>query len=656
MVVVHRPSPDATEYERVFVETARAAGFGETHRLPPLKAEHLHRIVLDVFARRGREISAVAAEDLVRRSAGLPLRAVDAALSAATESNDGANPSAEPMDDAPALSTAPRFISWPTHPNADRLLALLAAAGRPVHDYEIASILGMEPGDLSKAAAAAAHAGLTTRTGSVLGLSHESYREVIEGIVPNQLGNMVRAALAEHLARDINANPAVFYEAAAHFFRAGAIRRAEACATKALTFAESLGSIRGKVEALELLRAIRGGLKTEQAVDLASCLLVLKDLQRLGSVCDELEVLSQEGTATRNDADYLRIAASQDAGTVRFEDARDKLLRLADSPNEFRHLPDALVLLLRTADKTGDLPVMKAAVKRLRKLGASGTKSLAAHAEFGTGYLFARYYFVDRAIPHLRNAVELAEAARNWTLHQQARDGLGITLKQAGRIPESIEQFEISLDLARKMLAPHAEASALQNRGLSEMLMGELDAAEETLSHANALGEAGWGYRLFNRYNLALLALYRNELERAVAGFAEVHQLSISAGVITLAADAAAMSALVWQRMLDKPGFLRAMDRLAATTSRLTHRRLSWVDLAAEAWQTAWLGGDPLTAVAVADRRCNELRRRDVAHWLSLEAEIVRIEEAAWGDSRRRPWLTRTARELNCQFVERCIN
>lgn len=638
---IHRaPSGDA-EFDRAFVETARTAGFARFLGLGALGGEEIARIIQQVFARRGLEAPASLLARLSAAAGGNPLQAIELALAIPAQEGradalwlDGLE-RAVGAEGAAFEQTAAERLGQLAEP-ARQIASVLALAGRPLTDYDLAVVSRLPTSSLASALLALETAQFVRRSGTALAFAHERYRRRAETLVGPEERRAIHGAMAHFLAKSAAGNPAARYEVASHYAGAGRAKEARTHALAAARYAASVGAVRERSAALELARSVSAAYDGRLAADLGACYLDLKEFERLDGLC--AEALGR-GDLERDLCDefrYLGIAADHHAGRTPLRGVQAALeALLAETGPQFARELDAQNLLMRTADKTGDHRVVKRIARELRKRSAptaGGPPS--AHALFGSAYVIAKYYWPERALPLLEEASRLAQEEQNWELEHLCHDGVGTVLKHLGRYDESIAQIHFSLALARKTLNPLAEAASLNNIANAEMAKGSFDRAASVMRESAKI-EANfprWPLRLYRYYNRGILQLLMGEVgaARADLEFSLGEALNIDLWPIALCACGALGLCAV--RQGDCSGLARRRqqtEQIAGTRLHVLPER--WTVEATLAWDTALNRADLAGAVAGAELASRELRRRDVDNWLRLSLELIDIRERCGG-------------------------
>jgi DNA-binding SARP family transcriptional activator/tetratricopeptide (TPR) repeat protein len=638
--IARSPAGDP-DFERAFVDTARTAGFVHLLALGSLPDEEIRRIVQQVLAQRSfraplRTLALVA--DAAR---GNPLHAIELALALP---GDEERPAEEWLAGLEAgtgggvesfeHTAAERLAQLPAHAHA--VAGALALAGRPLSDYDLAAVTALPTSSLASAIFALEAAQFIRRSGATLAFAHERYRESADAAVPDAERRAIHRALAQFLAKSAAGNPAARYEVAFHYAGARRPREARSNALAAARYAASIGAVRERAAGLELARRVTDGYDGRIAADLGKCFLDLKEFERLDALCTEAREEVRLAPGLAEEFRFLEIAADQHSGRAPLLGVQAALEELlASSGPAFARLADARNLLMRTADKTGDHRVVRRVARELRH-GDSGMAKprRSAHSLFASAYVLAKYYWPDRALPLLEEASGLAQAEQDWELEHLCRNGMGAVAKQLGRYEDSLDYYGIALALDRKTLDPLAEATSLVNIAVSEMALGQFEAAVEHLLMSAEIDEKfpRWPFRVYRFHNHGVVQLLMGEIDRAQTEFVRARDLSVEMNLWPIAVLALAGNALCAQRRLDYPLLRELSANLKAALSgrpRVLHDR--WMVEAAFAWNRAINAGDVAGTLADLEGVIPELRRRDVDGWLRLELETIRLREEAQG-------------------------
>ena len=473
--------------------------------------------------------------------------------------------------------------------------------------------------------------------GTKIGFAHDSYTPLAGAAVDGARRARIHARVAAVLAESAARNPAAQMEVALHLERAGRSVDARAHGLAAAEFAGSVGAVNERAEALELVRRVSGPYDGQVAAALATCRLGLREFDKVDALCEEARAQVALPEPLEAEFRYIRIAADHFCGRAplsRICAALEELLG-PDGPGEFASRDDAMTLLLRTADKTCDIALVRSTARRQWRSGRRfpGVEP-SAHSLFARAYVFARYYWPERAYPLLQEAQRKAEKEQNWELDHACREGLGVVLKQVGRFAESIEQFQYSLALAKKTLNPQAQVASIINLAVVEEARGEYERAASYLQEAEHLDSRypQWYHRVYRFLNQAELALEGGQLEQAASRYEEAHRRALAMDERRIAMAACAGLALCAKERGDLHGlatWCAELRSVAAGRERVLHDR--WYVEAAYAWNSCLNTRTPEAALAGLELALRELRRRDVDHWLRLELEAIRVEEFMTG-------------------------
>ena len=647
-----------------FAEQARAQAYGQLQRVGPLEDAHLQRIVGDVLTRRGLEAPASVVASMARIAGGNPLHATELALAIPA---DGRRPAAEWLlrgVDQPQNATARFEQSASTRlaalsAGARSVTAVLAVAARPLDEHELQAVTQLAPAELAAATYELDRAQLLRRDGSRLGFAHDSYAPLADATLEDGARRGIHARLAVALAESAARNPAARMEVALHFELAGKPSEARAHGLAAAEFAGSVGAVKERAEALELVRRVSGPYDGQVAAALATCYLGLRQFEKVDALCAEAGALQYLPSALSAEFRYVRIAADHYCGRTPLSQVCTALRELTGphGPGSFASRNDAMTLLLRTADKTCDIGLVRSTARTLWRMDhTEPTTDISAHSLFARAYVFAKYYWPDRAYPLLKEAQRKAERDQNWELDHACREGLGVVLKQVGRFAESVEQFQYSLALARKTLNPQAQAASLVNLAVVEEARGAFETATAYLQEAEQLDALYplWYHRVYRLSNQGELAFETGRIDDASIKYEEAFSRAVAMEERRIAMTACGGLALCAKERGDSRGLRAHCDRLrsiAVGHERVLHDR--WKLVAAHAWDACINSGEPdiaLTALTVALR---ELRRRDVDHWLRLELEAIRIEEFVCGavNEGRRVQLAEAAQAFGARAI-----
>jgi DNA-binding SARP family transcriptional activator len=619
-----------------FAEQVRAQGFGQLQRLGPLEETHLQRVVSDVLIQRGLESPEPVVQSMSRLARGNPLHATELALAIPATAGRPATEWLLQAADRPHSSTE-RFEQSASArlaaltAGARSLTAALAVAERPLAEHELQPVTRLAPAELASAVFELEGGQLIHREGARFCFAHESYATLANSALSNRERTGIHARLAAVLAESAARNPAARMEVALHLERAGNTAGARAHGLAAAEFAGSVGAVKERAEALEMVRRVSGPYDGEVSAALAACYLDLREFEPLASLCTEAREHAELRDPLRHEFRYLEIAADQHSGRTSLVKTCKSLKALLGPLNDrqFPHRRDAMTLLMRTADKTGDVRLVRATA-RAQRAGSHQRTEPTSQALFAAAYVFAKYYWPERALPLLERARVKAELEQNWELECTCRDGLGAVLKQLGRFAESVVQTRQSLALARRTLNPQAQATSLVNVAVGQMAMGNYDEATAHLEESAQIDAQypRWPGRAYRYDNQAELALETGRLEEATAGFEVALEYALSMGVWRVSVGASGGLAICAARSRDYSELSRCCQRLRSIAAgRAATMADRWRVEGAIAWDTAVNQADPNRATLTVQRATRELARRDVDQWLWLELESIRIQE-----------------------------
>jgi len=643
LVCVARSSDESGSDGGDFADQGRAQGYAQIQRVGPLEEASLQRIAADVLTQRGLEASPPIVQSVGRLARGNPLHATELAL--AIPAHDGRPASDWLLGIADQTRTAEESFEASA---ATRLAALsrgarsvtaaLAVAARPLAEHEILAVTQLAPAELASAMFELEGGRFVRREGASFGFAHDSYAPVARSALEGEEQRRIHARLAAVLAESAARNPAARIEVALHLERAGIPGEARAHAVAAADFAGSVGAVSERAEALELVRRVSGRYDGAVAAALADCYLGLREFGRLDALCREARGQASLPADQAGEFRYLEIAADHHSGRAPLSGICDALEGLLGprGPGAFAHRDDAMTLLMRTADKTGAFGVVRATARSQRRAAASSpTGELSAHALFASAYVFAKYYWPQRALPLLERARLKAEREQNWELEHACRDGIGAVLKQLGRYAESVEQIGCGLALARRTLNPQAEATSLVNIAVAQMAMGQFEAAAHHLELSAHIDShfPRWPYRVYRHVNQGVLSLLTDHLGDAVTAFERGLDLATAVDLRPIAANCCAGLGLCALRVGDLAGLSERCRRLRQLVAQ--HRWMfadRWMVEAALAWNRLLNLHQPEEALGQLIRASVELSRRDVDHWLRLRVEVIRLSEQITGE------------------------
>lgn len=642
LLCVARSEDDAGREAGEFAEQARTQGFAQLQRVGSLEDVHLQRIVTDVLTQRGLEAPPPVVQIVSRLARGNPLHATELAL--AIPASDGrptsdwllgiADRTRSAVESFERSATA-RLAALSA--GARSVMASLAVAARPLAEHEILAVTQLAPAELASAVFELEAARLLRRERARFGFVHDSYSPVAEAALTEQTRVAIHARLAAVLAESAARNPAARIEVALHLERAGAPDDARAHALAAADFAGSVGAVSERAEALELVRRVSGPYDGDVAAALAACYLGLRQFGRVDTLCEEARAQPLLEPRLRGEFRYLEIAVDQHSGRAplsRICGALEELLG-PDGFGGFAHRADAMTLLMRTADKTGNFLLVRSTARAQRRGQAStGTGKLSAHALFASAYVFAKYYWPQRALPLLEQARRMAEVEQNWELEHACRDGLGIVLKQLGRFRESGEQLRYGLALARRTLNPQEQVTSLVNLAVVETALGDFELAAAHLEEAAQIDAQfpRWYHRIYRYCNQAELALNTGSSDEAMSIYQDAFRQAVAVDEWRMSITCCgglAMCAKENKSGSELAKWCAQLRMISGGRERVLEDR--WTVEAAFAWDACLNQGDVFAAMARLEGALRDLSRRDVDHWLRLELEAIRIHEFVTG-------------------------
>jgi len=652
------------DFERVFVATARTAGFVRVLELGALPDEEIRRVVQQVLAQRGLEAPPRTLELVAAAAQGNPLQAIELAVALpgrdgrlAEEWLAGIGAAADQGVESFERTAAERLAQLPD--DARLLAGTLALAGRPLSDYDLAAVTALPTSALASAISTLEAVHFIRRTGATLAFAHERYRSSAEAAVPAAGRRATHLALARFLVKSAAGSPVARYEVAFHYAGAHRLREARANALAAGRYAASVGAVRERAAALELARQVTSGYDGRLAADLAGCYLDLKEFDRLDALCAEARATTGLEAGLAEEFRLLEIAAEYHSGREPLLKVQAELEQLlASAGPAFRKTASACNLLMRTADKTGRHAAVKRVARKLRREAGSDRGQPSPYALFASAYVIAKYYWPERALALLEKASLLAAEAHDWGLEHSCRDGIGVVLMQLGRYDESISRYRLGLALARKTLDPLAEATSLNNIANVQMAKGAFGVAAELLDESARIDAhfPRWPFRLYRYYNRGILALLDGDIDAALSDLRLVRDRSADADLWPISVSACAALGVCSVRRGDF-GTLRSLrlelDKIAEGRARSLSER--WVVEATVAWDTAVNLGQWERARTDVERALRELRRRDVDHWLRLRLEWIALQEHVAGVRlpSDREDLAMAARSFGASAVER---
>jgi len=624
-----------------FATQAREQGFAQIQHLGPLEEASLQRIAADVLTQRGLEATPPIVQSVGRLARGNPLHAMELAL--AIPAHDGRPASdwllgiadqARTAEESFEASASTRLAALSR--GARSVTAALAVAARPLAEHEILAVTELAPAELASAVFELEGGRFLRREGPTFSFAHDSYATVARDAIQHEDLGLVHARLAAVLAESAARNPAARIEVALHLERAGIPREARTHAVAAAEFAGSVGAVSERAEALALVRRVSGAYDGAIAASLAECYLGLREFERLDALCLEARARPDLPAPVAGEFRYLEIAADHHSGRAPLSGICQALKELLgpSGPGDFAHRNDAMTLLMRTADKTGAFDLVRATARAQRRTAAAAPMGEpSAHALFASAYVFAKYYWPQRALPLLERARCRAEREQNWELEHSCRDGIGVVLKQLGRFRESAEQIRFGLALAKRTLNPQAQATSLVNLAVSEIALGNFESAAGLLEESANIDAnfPRWPHRVYRYYNQADLAAETGRFDEARAAYDKALSLALDMDVWQVAVISCAGLARCARQNRDLPESFDWCNRLrvllGSKSRALTDR---WPVESALAWD-ACAKGATSSALLCLGRALKDLSRRDIDQWLRLRLEAARISEAVTG-------------------------
>lgn len=614
-----------SEYQKAFFETVQATGFARRVVLKGLAEKEVERLVSHVAASRGTSLAESAVAEVARRAHGNPLHVIEAVLSAVQPSDPSAGRAGrDAVKQDFDASARERFSGLP--PASQLVAKIVGLAGHPLSEFELAELSQLKPAELGQAVLALESAQFARRAGARLGLVHEQYSATIEAHTGAAEGTALHLRLAEMLAQSAASNPAVRYEAARHYAAAGDMTKAREHAESAAHFAARLGAVRSRVEALELVRRASDGPAYDTNVLIGQCYLELNEFDRLHALCERLRSDALLPRKVHCELAYLEAALAFDTGRQSLSALEKVLEELLESKCPFQHRGPATILLMRIADKTGNYRRTKALARQLRRSQVTGMPR-DRFTMFAAGYVFCKYYRPGRAISLLRGALTDSQSHSDWSLESLSRDGLAIALKQIGKYQDSIREFNLSLAFARRTMNANAEARCLQNRAVSEIAVGELNAALESIEESDKICNGSWSFMTFNAYNRAIVYLLSREHEKAITAFQHACELAERHCMKYLLADSLGGLALAYLRLGNELAFKECSERAALTDNPFVTKRASWTVVTSECWHRAVVRGEPEQALAALAVAARQARGQDVTFGQVLQLEWVYLSE-----------------------------
>jgi tetratricopeptide (TPR) repeat protein len=219
-------------------------------------------------------------------------------------------------------------------------------------------------------------------------------------------------------------------------------------------------------------------------------------------------------------------------------------------------------------------------------------------------------------------------------LEHLCRQGLGAVCRQMGRFEDAIREHELALAMARRTLNPVLAAEDTSDVAVAEMALGNFERSNGLFEKAAAMLEQQPDPRgpTLLRANQAELFLGVNDLQRAKGLFEAALEPALWLKDLPITFQVLGGLALCAQRLgshRELGHWSGELRRIGAGRERLYHER--WQAEAALAWDTALNHGQVAAAAEQLRVAANELRHRDVDHWLLVELELVRLKVARDG-------------------------
>jgi DNA-binding SARP family transcriptional activator len=640
LVTAFRSTESASGLRRAFLDTARRDALARFIAFKVLQRSDVERLILQVLARERTTATDSVLAQIVHVSNGNPLQAIEAAVAAASSNRAKANaqsPEVNPAEHSVSGETAfdlsvrerLRHLS-----SAGLLIARsIAIAGRPLSGYELAAVTHLQIADLAAAIAELEGQQFIRRSGGGAGFAHERYTLAVEARMDDATRRHLHYELAKLLQQSAAKNPAALYEVAGHYKASEHPKEARLRALAAARHAKSLGAVRERASALQLAMSVSSRFDSGLGVELGECLLDLREFEGLDRLCQASAGgnLDAESSAAFK---YLLIAAAFGAGRANLPDTARELDLLLQSQPRFELEPAARTLLMRTAYRSGDFKTALHAARLLRRRRSDENGVAVGHAFSATAYVAAKYYSPARALRLLRSGLQDAQTRQDFDLEHLCRMGLGAVNRQLGRFREAIAEHQLALALARRTLSPVLAAGDTCDLGVSEMTLGNLKRANELFVEAASIieGERDPRAPSFVRANHGELHLAAGHLDVAASLFEGALDHGVWLMDLPIAIQACGGLALCAQRrgsQNELGHWAGELKRIGAGRERLFHER--WLAEAAIAWDTALNHGQVSAAITQLRAAANDLRRRDVDHWLHVELELLRLKVTCEG-------------------------
>ncbi|MFI5091297.1 MAG: hypothetical protein ACHP7P_14705, partial [Terriglobales bacterium] len=439
---------------------------------------------------------------------------------------------------------------------------------------------------------------------------------------------------AQLLRQSAAKNPAARYEVAQHYAAAGHLKEAKSQALSAAQYAKSLGAVRERANAIALAMSVEKKFEPALGVQLGECLLDLREFQQLESLLAAVARTPMIDAESSAAFEYLEIATALGTGRADLCQVTNRLELLLARQPRFLLEPAARTMLMRAAYRSGSRETARQAAKIHRKQIMSRGHGPSGHALLSTGYVAAKYFSPKRALPLLRQALIEAQKTRDLDLEHLCRQGLGAVCRQIGKFRDSIAECELALALAQRTLSPVLAAHDASDLAVAEMALGNCDRANQLFEEAATVLEQqpdrhGPG---FVRSNQGELLLDIGDIDRAWMAFSHALEPATERKDLPIALQTLAGLALCAQRR----GYLPELEHWCAELRslgmgrhRMFHER--WMIEAALAWDVALNQRRYRDAIDQLRAGADELRRRDVDHWLLVELEALRLVQYCSG-------------------------
>ena len=615
--------------QKSFLDAVRKLDWSVVLELKALPEFDMERLVQHTLATMGHHGGSSLVGNIVARTNGNPLQAIEAAV-AFSENEIGLN-NADPSSsvtlgegfDETALNRLTRL-----EPSSLLVAASVVVAGRPLTQYELSVVTQLPMAELARALGILESQHFLRGIGDAFALSHDLYASTIETRASVSLRTELHYRFAELLARSASDNPAARYDVARHYAAAQQPALAREQALEAARHAKSLGATRERALALELAMSVATSFEPQLGINLVYCLLQLREHGKVQAICDtaDNESLSSKESGS---FEFARIASAHLLGALSASATRERLERLLERCPDFELASAARTMLMRVATRLADHDLMRHTSKALRRSLHKETTDWPSLSYLALGYTAAKYYWPHRALPLMRRALVAATNTHDLETEHLCRTGLCAVNRQLGLFKASVLEMELALALARRTLNPQLEASDLTDMAVAEFAMGDYHQSEghftEALHILDSFPEPST--EVFTRSNYGEMLLLANRMEAACIQFETAQDIAENLQLIPNLIQCCAGMALRAQA-LGRTSLIsencERIRRLGSGRERRYHDR--WMTEAAFAWETALCRGGPAKALENLQSASLELYRRDVDHWLLVECESLRIQ------------------------------